>query len=193
MEKSCSEMTLEELWQLFPIVLREHNPEYKEWYLQEKEKIAKTVGQNEIKRINHIGSSAVEGLPAKPTVDILLEVDYNTNMETLAVKLKNAGWTLMSVEKEPGLKMAFNKGYTPNGFAERVFHLHLRFLGDWDELYFRDYLLTHKEVAKAYGELKLKLKEQFEHDRDGYTAAKTGFISKWTKQARKDFGNRYRP
>lgn len=193
MEKDLSEMTLEELWELFPIILREHNPKYKEWYLKEKENIEKAVGINEIKRINHIGSSAVEGLIAKPTVDILLEIDDNSDIEKLKEKFKNAGWILMSFQKEPDLKMSFNKGYTPNGFAEKVFHLHIRFLRDWDELYFKDYLLIHKEVARKYGELKQRLKKQYEHDRDGYTEAKTEFIKKWTKQAKKDFPNRYAP
>jgi GrpB-like predicted nucleotidyltransferase (UPF0157 family) len=193
MKKALSEMTLEELWELFPIILREHNPEYKEWYLKEKEAIENAVGRDEIMRINHIGSSAVEGLISKPTVDILLEIDCNSDIEKLKLKLKKVGWTLMAFKNESALKMSFNKGYTPNGFAERVFHLHVRFWGDWDELYFRDYLLIHNEVATEYGELKQKLKKQYEHDRDGYTAAKTEFVTKWTKIARKDFGNRYVP
>ncbi|AZO94868.1 GrpB family protein [Iocasia frigidifontis] len=193
MGKSLSEMTLEELWQLFPIILRKHNPEYKKWYFNEKEKIKKAVGVNTIERINHIGSSAVAGLIAKPTVDILLEVDCNSDIDNLKLRLKNAGWILMASENEPDLKMSFNKGYTPDGFAEKVFHLHVRFLGDWDELYFRDYLIIHKEVAKKYGELKQKLERQYKHNRDGYTEAKTEFIKKWTKQARHEFPNRYMP
>lgn len=56
MGKALSEMTLEELWELFPIILRDHNPEYKEWYSVEKEEIIKAVGKKDIKRINHIGS-----------------------------------------------------------------------------------------------------------------------------------------
>lgn len=193
MGKDLSEMTLEELWKLFPIILREHSSEYKEWYIKEKENIEKAVGENTIERINHIGSSAVEGLIAKPTVDILLEVDCNTDINNLKLRLENAGWRLMSFEKEPDLKMSFNKGYTPDGFSEKVFHLHVRFLGDWDELYFRDYLMIHEEVANKYGELKQKLKKQYEHNRDGYTEAKTEFIKKWTKQARKEFPKRYLP
>ncbi|MGD0707728.1 MAG: GrpB family protein, partial [Anaerolineaceae bacterium] len=115
------------------------------------------------------------------------------DMEELKSTLCNAGWLLMSVENEPDLKMSFNKGYTPSGFAERVFHLHVRFLGDWDELYFRDYLLAHREVAEEYGKLKQRLKEQYEHNRDGYTEAKAEFITKYSKLARKEFGNRYAP
>ncbi|MCY6372600.1 GrpB family protein [Clostridium ganghwense] len=193
MGKTLSEMSLEELWELFPIILKEHNPSYKEWYLIEKSEIVNALGRNDIKRINHIGSSSVEGLISKPTVDILLEVDCNCNIEQIKSKLSNAGWTLMSFECKPDLNMSFNKGYTSNGFAEKVFHLHVRFFGDWNELYFRDYLLVHKEVAEKYGKLKQGLKEQYKHNRDGYTEAKTEFIMKYTKIARKDFGNRYLP
>jgi GrpB-like predicted nucleotidyltransferase (UPF0157 family) len=193
MRKNLSELTLEELWKLFPIILDGHNPEYKKWYLKEKENIEKVVGTNKIERINHIGSTAVEGLIAKPIVDILLEVDYNTDISNLKLRLENSGWRLMSSEEETDLKLSFNKGYTPDGFAEKVFHLHLRFLGDWDELYFRDFLKMHKEIAKKYGELKQKLRKQYEHNRDGYTEAKTAFIKKWTKQARKEFPKRYLP
>ncbi|WML32723.1 GrpB family protein [Clostridium sp. OS1-26] len=191
MGKVLSEMSLEELWELFPIILKEHNPAYKEWYLSEKGGIVNAIGENNIKQINHIGSSAIEGLIAKPTVDILLEINCNCDIEQIKYKLSNAGWTLMSYENKPDLKMSFNKGYTPNGFAEKVFHLHVRFSGDWNELYFRDYLLIHKEVAEEYGKLKQELKEQYKHNRDGYTTAKTEFIMKYTKIARKEFGNRY--
>ena len=191
MGKALSEMSLEELWELFPIVLREHNFSYKDWYLIEKEKIINAVGQNNIKRINHIGSSAVEGLIAKPTVDILLEVAINSDIEHIKMKLINSEWKLMSFSNNPELKMSFNKGYTPEGYAEKVFHLHVRHIGNWNELYFRDYLIAHKEVADEYGKLKIGLKEQFEHNRDGYTEAKTEFINKYSEIARNEFGNKY--
>lgn len=74
--------------------------------------------------------------------------------------------------------MMFLKGYTPEGFKGQAYHVHVRYRGDGDELYFRDYLLAHPETAKEYGELKLKLKKQYEHDRDGYTDAKTDFIQR---------------
>lgn len=193
MGKALSDMSLEELWEIFPIVLKDHNPAYKEWYLAEMDEIIRVVGTGKVLRINHIGSSSVEGLIAKPIVDILMEVSHDCDMEELKSTLCNAGWLLMSVENEPDLKMSFNKGYTPSGFAERVFHLHVRFLGDWDELYFRDYLLAHREVAEEYGKLKQRLKEQYEHNRDGYTEAKAEFITKYSKLARKEFGNRYAP
>ncbi|MBU5584683.1 GrpB family protein, partial [Enterococcus sp. S181_ASV_20] len=61
--------------------------------------------------------------------------------------------------------------------------LHVRAIGDWDEFYFRDYLRKYPEVARQYEELKLTLKEKFEHNRDAYTDAKSDFVQKYSKKA----------
>lgn len=57
--------------------------------------------------------------------------------------MKN-GYICMS---ETSDRISFNKGYTENGFAERVFHLQLRYIGDNDELYFRDCLIEYSNIA----------------------------------------------
>ncbi|PUU94067.1 GrpB family protein [Halanaerobium sp.] len=192
MTKSLSEMSLEELWQLFPIILKEHNPDYRNWYLEEKEKLEAFLPEHYIQRINHIGSTAVPGLLAKPTVDILVEISRGAELFKVEAVLKDAGWTLMHRNEESEeLNLVFNKGYTLQGFADRVFHLHLRYPGDWDELYFRDYLIAHPEVAGKYGELKQKLEKEYKHNRDGYTEAKTEFIKKHTAEARNEFAGKY--
>ncbi len=85
----------------------------------------------------------------------------------------------------------FNKGYTEKGFAEKVFHLHLKYIGDNDELYFRDYLMEHTDVAKEYERMKLRLWKEYEFNRDGYTNAKTNFIRKYTEKAKLEYGDRY--
>ncbi|TWH51889.1 GrpB family protein [Sporomusa sp. KB1] len=140
MKKDLSAMSLKELWELFPIILKEYNPQYKEWYKIEERQLFNCINNVYIKRINHIGSSAVEGMISKPTVDILLELENNCHITNLIETLKTNGWILMSSEYGPDLRLVFNKGYTTDGFAEKVYHLHVRYLGDWDELYFRDYL-----------------------------------------------------
>lgn len=99
----------------------------------------------------------------------------------------------MSAEEMPDMKLAFNKGYTPNGFAEKVYHLHVRHYGDWGELYFRDYLAAHSEAAAEYGTLKVDLLKENKYNRDGYTDAKSDFIIKHTEKARQEFGARYAP
>lgn len=88
-------------------------------------------------------------------------------------------------------RISFNKGYTEKGFAERVFHLHLRYIGDNNELYFRDYLIEHTSIAIEYERMKLNLWEKYEFNRDGYTNAKTDFIQKYTEKAKLEYGDRY--
>jgi GrpB-like predicted nucleotidyltransferase (UPF0157 family) len=193
MRKELSEMTLEELWTLFPIILKEHNPNYKKWYQIEKQKLLSCLDKKNIMRISHIGSTAVKGLIAKPTVDILLEIDNEINIEQLTNTLTSNGWLLMMSQDGPFMEKTFNKGYTNKGFAEKVYHLHIRYYGNWNELYFRDYLIKYSEVAKEYGELKLKLKEKYEHDRDRYTNAKTDFVLKYSEKAKEEFADKYNP
>ncbi|MFQ7236844.1 MAG: GrpB family protein, partial [Enterococcus hulanensis] len=151
--KNLEEMTLEELWELFPIILKEHRAEYADWYEEEQQNLTKLLAEFEIQRINHIGSTSVEGLIAKPIVDILLELPEGYDLEKVTALLEKAGWILMIKDKEKQT-LDLNKGYTPAGFAEQVYHLHVRALGDWDELYFRDYLQKYPEAARQYEELK---------------------------------------
>ena len=188
MSPSLEEMSLEELWQLFPIFLREHQDEWKDWYAEERLRLLSFLPANQLVRISHIGSTSLETIWAKPIVDILLEIPKETDMAVMRDLLLQNGYLLMS---ESQGRMSFNKGYTPSGFAERVFHLHLRYKGDHDELYFRDYLQEHPAVAKNYEKLKLSLWKQYEHNRDAYTEAKTDFIKNYTEEAKKLYGRRY--
>ena len=188
MSPTLEEMSLEELWQLFPIFLREYQDEWKDWYAEERLRLLSFLSANQLVRISHIGSTSVETIWAKPIVDILLEIPKETDMAVTRDLLLQNGYLLMS---ESQGRMSFNKGYTPSGFAERVFHLHLRYEGDHDELYFRDYLQEHPAVAKDYEKLKLSLWKQYEHNRDAYTEAKTDFIKNYTEEAKKLYGRRY--
>lgn len=184
--KKLSEMSLEELWHLFPIVLTEHRDCWKNWYTEEKAFLEKTVPQ--VVRISHIGSTAVRSIAAKPIIDILLEVPMECDLSAVKDMLTENGYICMSQNAD---RLSFNKGYTENGFAERVFHLHLRYVGDNDELYFRDHLIEYPDIAREYEKMKLTLWKKFEHDRDGYTAAKTEFVRKYTNVAKLKYGNRY--
>ena len=188
MSPSLEEMSLEELWQLFPIFLREHQDEWKDWYAEERLRLVSFLPEHQIVRLTHIGSTSIETIWAKPIVDILLEIPKAADMAVMRDLLLQNGFLLMS---ESQGRMSFNKGYTPSGFAERVFHLHLRYEDDNDELYFRDYLQEHPAVAKDYEKLKLSLWKQYEHNRDAYTDSKTDFIKKYTKEAKRLYGRRY--
>ncbi len=191
--KSLSEMSLEELWELFPIILKEHNPIWKNWYLQEEKLLNNIIGNQYVERINHIGSTSVNGLLAKPTIDILLEITEDCDLKFLVNVLEKKGYIFEKQPQKPSPHMMFMKGYTEKGFAEKVFHLHVRYIGDWNELYFRDFLRLHKDVAQEYSNLKVSLMDKYEHNRDGYTEAKTEFINTYTKIAKTEFEYKYTP
>lgn len=186
MHKKLSEMSLEELWQLFPIYLTMHQDCWKSWYAEEAAFLKSLMIQTA--KINHIGSTAIPSIWAKPIIDILVEVPEECNLKDCQDLLLNNGYLCMS---QSDSRISFNKGYTEQGFADRVFHLHLRYMGDHDELYFRDYLMEHDDIARQYEELKRKLWKKYEHNRDAYTNEKSAFVKKYTEEAKTIYRNRY--
>lgn len=187
MSKALSDMTLSELWRMFPINLTEHKNIWATWYAEEKRRLVGILPPKNI-RISHVGSTAINDIWAKPIIDILVEIPMSLPMENIKKILVQNGYVCMS--EQPNRK-SFNRGYTNEGFTEKVFHLHLRYRGDNDELYFRDYLNENPSLAKQYEELKLSLWKKFKHDRDGYTLAKTDFVVEQTNNAKKSYGYRY--
>lgn len=190
MGKELSEMTLEELWELFPVSLTGPSDKWVSGYQKTESLLKEILRECPVERISHIGSTAIHGIWAKDIVDILIEISVDADIETAAKKIGDNGFIRMS--SAPG-RISFNRGYTKEGFAENVCHVHLRYAGDNDELYFRDYLNEHPQVAKDYELLKLLLWKMYEHDRDAYTDAKTAFVKTWTAEAKKIYNGRYRP
>lgn len=188
MSKELSEMSLKELWKLFPIFLVAHSDKWKLYYNEIEILLKSVLSKCPIERISHIGSTAISGILSKDIVDVLIEVSQNSNIENTAKVIEQNGFIRMSTDKE---KISFNRGYTKNGFTDKVFHLHLHYIGDNDELYFRDYLNEHPQIANEYETMKLQLWKQFKNDRDAYTNAKTEFIIKWTSEAKNIYAGRY--
>lgn len=186
--KKLEEMSLEELWQLFPIALAPHRDCWERWFEEERARLLKVFPPEKLRWILHIGSTSVKGIWAKPIVDILAEAAKGEDLEELAGLAKEAGYREMS--RGEG-RISLNKGYTPLGFEEKVFHLHLRRPGDHDELYFRDHIRAHAGAAREYERLKLELWPLFEHNRDGYTEGKGDMIRAMTKRGKEEFAGRY--
>lgn len=174
MSRTLKDMTLAELWQLFPIVLTPHQPQWKDWAKEEMVRISILLSEYS-PIVNHIGSTAIPGIQAKPIIDILVEIYPDSCWQRIKEAMETVGYICMS---SSGIRMSFNKGYTPHGYADKVFHIHIHTIGDNDEICFRDYLLTHPKAAKEYEALKLSLLPQYRNDRDGYTEAKSDFVRK---------------
>ncbi len=174
MKKTLEDMTLEELWELFPITLVAYNPDWKVWAEEEMDLLTRLLSDYTV-RISHIGSTAIPSIQSKPIIDLLVGLSDSFDWKAVKDLLKRNGYICMA---ESEGRMSFNKGYTIDGYAERVFHVHFHLPGDNDEIRFRDYLLEHSEVAKEYEKLKLSLLPKFRNDRDGYTAAKSEFVKR---------------
>ncbi len=183
---NLNDLTLEELWELFPITFVDYDIKFEIQYLNEKNHL-ETLLKNYIKRISHIGSTSIKNIKTKPIVDILIEVDYK-DFQTIKNILLENNYILMN---ETSNKISFNKGYTINGYASNVFHIHIRKYGDCSELYFRDYLNDNFELAKEYEKLKQDLFNKYKPNRDLYTLGKTDFVNKIITLARPKYKDRY--
>ena len=92
MAKELSEMSLEELWELFPIFLVEHNDKWNKNYKEIELFLKKVLSRCPVERISHIGSTAVEGIWAKDIVDVLIEVSRDSDIERTAKVMEENGF-----------------------------------------------------------------------------------------------------
>lgn len=184
MEKDLYSLSREELGRLFPIQISAAKADWKDLFEKEKQHLIKLLGEKIILRIEHIGSTAVPGLAAKPTIDILIKIPQAPAIKRKIENIMTTqGYYYMHDQTD---HMMFVKGYSPEGFKGQCYHIHME-NGDHDELwyrvYFRDYLISHPEVADEYAVLKRELAEKFKYDREAYTEAKTEFIERVTRLA----------
>lgn len=124
--------------------------------------------------VEHIGSTAVPGLPAKPVIDITAPV-YSLADSTAAIAALGTLDYLYAPYKPEQMHW-----FCKPSPARRTHHLHLVPLGSalWQQrLVFRDALRGSAELATGYAALKRQLALRYRHDREGYTEAKGPFIA----------------
>lgn len=127
-------------------------------------------------QVQHVGSTAVPGLPAKPIVDLMAPVEPLPALEATDATLASAKWRLVPPELD---LRPWRRFYVLPDGSKRVAHLHLveRQHARWQQvLAFRDALQTRPDLKKAYAELKRRLAQQHRNDREAYTAGKADFI-----------------
>ena len=169
-----------------PVIIVEYDPQWPILYEEEKLRILEAVG-HKVLAIEHIGSTAVPGLGAKPIIDIMAGVRKAADAEECLPLLRNIGYTDVTPQpEEPDWHYCLGKG-PHTGPYTAAYHLHLvKFMSEhWKKhLLFRDFLRTHPELAQQYYELKKKLAAKHGSDRNAYTEAKTPFIESLVAQAR---------
>jgi len=168
-----------------------YDPLWPRLFEEEKEHLLACLPPELIRRIEHFGSTAVFGLPAKPIVDILVEVtDLDETRQRIAPILENQGYDYFWRPSRGDDVPPYYAWFIKRGKGgKRTHHIHMveaRF-EHWDRLLFRDYLIEHPEVAREYAALKLTLSQTYRNDRAAYTKAKTDFITRVTETAREHY------
>jgi GrpB-like predicted nucleotidyltransferase (UPF0157 family) len=164
------------------VVIVDYNKQWPRMFAAEAQAIKQALGA--MVQIEHVGSTAVPQLAAKPIIDIMLGIEQLTAAPQLIAPLHALGYTYVpEYEAVMPDRRYFRKG-PPAG---RTHHLHLveRTSRFWEQqLLFRDWLRTHPVDAARYAALKRELAERYRHDRHAYTDAKTALIESIERRAR---------
>lgn len=163
-----------------PVIVEPYNPDWRRLYEKEASHLTQVFHPYPIVN-HHIGSTSVEGLSAKPTIDILIEVGMLDHAEIRAAALEKAGYT---AKGENGIKG--RRFFVKNDGPHHLVHLHVYQEGSHEvirHLAFRDYLQTHPEMAVFYGHLKTDLAAHFPEDIDSYITGKDEAIKRIETEA----------
>lgn len=159
-----------------PVVVVGYDPGWPARYEAERQLVVGVLGDR-VLGIEHMGSTAVPGLAAKPVVDMMAGVADREAAEACLPALAGAGFTdVTPCDEHPGWYFCVGKGERPHDV-----HLHLVEHGArfWDRhIRFRDYLRAHPATGDEYARLKLALAGRHGRARQAYCDAKTGFIKR---------------
>jgi len=142
-------------------------------YESEARRLARDLGAA-LRALEHIGSTAVPGLAAKPVLDIMAAVDSLEEADARLPALAGSGYALHATGMRE--RLFLQRAAQP---GRPAVNLHIVTLASWPrrkERRFRDRLRAHPEEAAAYAALKRALASRFGADMEGYTRAKTALI-----------------
>lgn len=157
-----------------------YDPAWAEAFVGERERLVHAVGAYLTGSIEHVGSTSVPGLPAKPIVDIQVGVAGLEEARPAFGALEAVGYRHAPVRPDV---MHFFEKRAPGA---QPFNLQLiPYRSDcWNRrIAFRDYLRSHPEAAQEYGTLKRELAQRFHDDLAGYSDGKGSFIRRVTERA----------
>jgi GrpB-like predicted nucleotidyltransferase (UPF0157 family) len=171
-----------------PIEVVDYDQDWPRQYAEERDRIGAAIGDVTL-AIEHVGGTAVPGLPAKPVIDLMVGVE---DIERAGPAV--AGLINLCYEYVPELESQLpDRRYFRRGTPE-THHVHMVSVsGDYwaEHLLFRDYLRTHPQAAEEYGKLKRGLAGRHRLDRDAYRAGKVPFIDMVVAAARREAGGRF--
>lgn len=166
----------------------EYDPEWPKMFRAEKERLRKWLPKKLIGRIEHIGSTAIPGMPAKPIIDMLVEVFSLADAKRQIVPILEAkGYDYFwrpSFGNDRGPFYVWFIKWDEDRCRTHHIHMVEPDFGHWQRLLFRDYLIKKPALAEEYAQLKRELAERYKDDRISYTEAKTDWILAVNEQAK---------
>lgn len=150
----------------------EHSPDWAELFQQEK-RLLRSVLADAFLTLEHIGSTSVPKLAAKPVIDMLMTVSSLAKLDQYDHAFEQIGYEVMA---EFGIT---GRCYYRKGGDNRSHQIHAFAQGDSNvtrHIAFRDYLIAHDDVKQEYASLKRQVAAQCEHDITRYCQGKDSFI-----------------
>ncbi len=160
-----------------PVYIASYDPRWPVLFEEERRRIEKVVVPWVIE-VEHVGSTAVPGLDAKPVIDIMVGLRSMLDADRCVEPLAGLGYSYWEEGAMPHHRLFVM--FVDEGQTARTHNLHLVEAGAWywrERLLFRDYLRNHPATAREYARLKHKLAERYRDNREAYTAAKAEFVA----------------
>ena len=168
-----------------PTLLVDFDETWRSSFEQERTRIKEASGFQRCE-VEHFGSTAIPGLLAKPTIDMMAPVASLAEGKRCGMVLRDKGYG--PVEVDFSKRVLFRREDAPVRLA---FHLHLVVCSSWpvkNELLFRDWLIDHSDEVNTYAALKRRLADLCGDDMQRYTMGKTDFVRGVVAKARISVG-----
>ena len=159
-----------------PVYLVEYDHCWRARFIEEREQIVRVLSGQDVD-VEHIGSTAIPGMAAKPIIDIMVLIDDIAASTPCIEQLKTLEYDYYPYGEDV---FPERRWLCKPGQAERTHHLHLverKSPFHRDHILFRDYLRTYADVARQYESLKQQLARRHPNDRDRYTDGKSDFVA----------------
>jgi GrpB-like predicted nucleotidyltransferase (UPF0157 family) len=156
-----------------PIIIVDYDPTWPALFAALRAPVAAALGDVAV-AIEHVGSTAVPGLAAKPVIDLDVAIRGETDLPAAIERLAPLGYVYEGDKGIPG-RGAFI--WPPHLPRHHLYVCPQDSLAYWRHLLFRDYLRAHPEVCAAYAALKRDLAARYRTQRRAYTEAKGSFVT----------------
>ncbi|WP_172251360.1 GrpB family protein [Saccharibacillus deserti] len=164
------------IWATEAVEIKPSNPAWAAAGKWEAEHLHKLLSPHGVREVEHIGSTSIPGLPAKPILDLMAKIPSYDQLEAVIARLQQEDWHYVPLELDGH---EWRRFFVKVESDRRKCHLHLMQEHEerWDiQLRFRDLMRQQPESVRQYAELKRDLAGRYTDDREAYTRAKSGFI-----------------